>query len=275
MIAIGERINGMFTDVKRAIADHDPAPVVDLARRQTEAGAAYLDINVGTAAPDQEATMKWLVETAQEAVATPLCLDSQKPQVIRAGLSVCDTARGVLLNSSPLSKKSDPEVLDTYVGMAVESGGGLIALTMDAEGVPQNVDRRVEIAADLVTKAMELGLAPERLFVDPIILPVNVPGAQEQPGNILAAIDQIRLMSDPPPHITMGLSNLSQGTTERSLINRVFLAMAVSHGCDSAIIDVLDEPLVDVVATAEMLMNKQIYSDSFLKAYRSIAGGQR
>ena len=146
---------------------------------------------------------------------------------------------------------------------------------MNAEGVPQNTDRRVEIAAEILTRAMELGLTPERLFIDPIILPVNVPGAQGQPGNILAAIDQIRLMSDPPPHITMGLSNLSQGTTQRSLINRVFLAMAISHGCDSAIIDVLDEPLVDCVATAEMLMNKQIYSDSFLKAYRSMAGAQR
>jgi 5-methyltetrahydrofolate corrinoid/iron sulfur protein methyltransferase len=51
--------------------------------------------------------------------------------------------------------------------------------------------------------------------------------------------------------------------------------MALTHGCDSAIVDVLDEKLVDVAATAEMLMNKQIYSDSFLKAYRSIAGGQR
>jgi 5-methyltetrahydrofolate corrinoid/iron sulfur protein methyltransferase len=275
MIAIGERINGMFSDVKQAIADHDPAPVVDLARRQTEAGAAYLDINVGTAAADQESTMKWLVETAQEAVATPLCLDSQKPAVIKAGLAVCDTGRGVLLNSSPLNKKSDPEVLGKYAGMALEAGGSLIALTMDAEGVPQNTDRRVEIAAEILTRAMELGLTPERLFIDPIILPVNVPGAQGQPGNILAAIDQIRLMSDPPPHITMGLSNLSQGTTQRSLINRVFLAMAISHGCDSAIIDVLDEPLVDCVATAEMLMNKQIYSDSFLKAYRSMAGGQR
>jgi 5-methyltetrahydrofolate corrinoid/iron sulfur protein methyltransferase len=73
----------------------------------------------------------------------------------------------------------------------------------------------------------------------------------------------------------MGLSNLSQGTSERSLINRIFLAMALSHGCDSAIVDVLDDQLVDAVATAEMLMNKQIYSDSFVKAYRSIAGGQR
>jgi 5-methyltetrahydrofolate corrinoid/iron sulfur protein methyltransferase len=275
MIAIGERINGMFTDVKQAIGAKDAGPVVDLARRQTEAGAAYLDINVGTAAADQEATMKWLVETVQEAVATPLCLDSQKPNVIRAGLAVCDTARGVLLNSSPLNKKSDPEVLSKYVEMAQGAGGGLIALVMDSGGVPQNVERRVEIAAEIITKCTELGLPPERLFVDPIILPVNVPGAQEQPGNILAAIDQIRVMSEPPPHITMGLSNLSQGTTERGLINRVFLAMAISHGCDSAIVDVLDDPLVDVAATAEMLMNKHIYSDSFLRAYRSIAGAQR
>ena len=69
--------------------------------------------------------------------------------------------------------------------------------------------------------------------------------------------------------MTMGLSNLSQGTTERSLINRVFLAMAISRGMDSAIVEVLDEPLMNVVATAEMLMNKQIYSDSFLRVHAS------
>jgi 5-methyltetrahydrofolate corrinoid/iron sulfur protein methyltransferase len=272
MIAIGERINGQFTDVKQAIADHDPAPIISLARRQMEAGAAYLDINVGTAAADQEGTIKWLVEIAQAAVPTPLCLDSQKPQVIKAGLSVCDTARGVLLNSTPLNKKSDPDVLAKYAEMAQSSGGSLIALTMDREGVPQSTDRRVEMAAEILTKCMEIGITPDRLFIDPIILPVNVPGAQSQPTNIMAAIDQIRLMSDPPPHITMGLSNVSQGTSERNLINRTFLAMVMAHGADSAIVDVLDDALVDAVATVEMLMNKQIYSDSFLKAYRSVAG---
>ena len=275
MIAIGERINGQFNDVRRAIAEKDGGPIQDLARRQTDAGAAYLDINVGTAAEDPLDAMRWLVETAQAACETPLCLDSQKPEVIRAGLEVCDTSRGVLLNSSPLSKKSDPAVLDTYASMAREAGGSLICLTMDTEGVPQTIERRVEIAAELVTRAMDLGLEPDRLFIDPIILPVNVPGAQGQPGLILQAIEQIALLSDPPPHITMGLSNLSQGAAERSLINRTFLAMAVSHGCDSAIVDVLDDALVDAVAAAEMIMNMQIYSDSFLKAYRGQAGRRR
>jgi len=259
----------MFNDVKGAIAEKNKQVIQGLAQKQTEAGATYLDVNVGTAAADQEGTMQWLVETIQETCSTPLCLDSQKPAVIAAGLKVADTSRGVLLNSAPLNKKNDEEILDKYMEMANQAGGkgSIIALTMDKNGVPQDIDTRVAIAAQIVQKAMEKGFAARRLFIDPIVLPVKVPNAQVQPGNILAAMDQIAFLSDPAPHMTMGLSNLSQGATERSLINRVFLAIAISHGMDSAIVDVLDKKLINVLATAEMLMNKQIYSDSFLKVY--------
>jgi 5-methyltetrahydrofolate corrinoid/iron sulfur protein methyltransferase len=271
MILIAERINGMFTDVKQAIADKDKKVIQDLAKRQTDAGAAYLDVNVGTAAADQEGTIQWLVETIQETFSTPLCLDSQKPDVIAAGLKVINADNGVLLNSTPLNKKSDEEVFDKYVEMANQAGpkANLIALTMDKNGVPQDTDTRVAIAAEIVSKAMEKGFDTQRLFIDPIILPVKVPNAQAQPGNILAAMDQIKYLSDPPPHMTIGLSNLSQGASERSLINRVFLAMAISRGLDSAIADVFDQNLMNVVATSDLLMNKQIYSDSFLKVYKS------
>jgi len=270
MILIGERINGMFTDVKDAIASKNKQVIQDLARKQTEAGAAYLDVNIGTAAADQEGTMQWLVETIQDVCSTPLSLDSQKLAVIAAGLKVVNAGNGVILNSSPLNKKSDEEILDKYMEMARKAGpkACIIVLTMDKNGVPQDVDTRVAIAAQIVQKVMEKGFDIQRIFIDPIVLPVKVPNAQVQPGNILAAMDQIRYLADPAPHMTIGLSNLSQGATERSLINRVFLAMAISRGLDSAIVDVLDEKLMQVVAAAEMLMNKQIYSDSFLKAYR-------
>jgi 5-methyltetrahydrofolate corrinoid/iron sulfur protein methyltransferase len=272
MILIGERINGMFTDVKQAIVDKNKQVVQELAKKQTEAGATYLDVNVGTAAADQEGTIQWLVETIQETCTTPLCLDSQKPGVIAAGLKVINAENGVMLNSTPLNKKSDEEILDKYIEMAEQAGpkAGIIALTMDKNGVPQDIDTRVAIAAEIVQKAMEKGFDTQRLFIDPIVLPVKVPNAQVQAGNILTAMDQIRYLADPTPHMTVGLSNVSQGTTERSLINRVFLAMAMSHGLDSAIADVLDEKLMNVVATAEMLMNKQIYSDSFLKVYATV-----
>ncbi len=272
MIIIAERINGMFTDVKQAIADKDKKVIWDLAKKQTEAGATYLDVNVGTAAADQEGAIQWLVETIQQNCSTPLCLDSQKSNVIKAGLKVINAENGVILNSTPLNKKTDEEVLDKFIEMAQQAGpkASIIALTMDKNGVPQDIDNRVAIAAEIVSKAIEKGFGSQRLLIDPIVLPVKVPNAQVQPGNILSAIDQIKYLSDPSPHITLGLSNISQGATERSLINRVFLAMAVSHGLDSAILDVLDENLMNELATAEMLMNKQIYSDSFLKVYASM-----
>jgi len=271
MILIAERINGMFTNVKQAIAEKDKKVIQELAKKQTEAGAAYLDVNVGTAAADQEAAMQWLVETIQETCSTPLSMDSQKPNVIAAGLKVINAENGLILNSAPLNRKNDEEILDKYMEMANQAGpkANIITLTMDKNGVPQDIDTRVAIAAEIVQKAMEKGFDTQRLFIDPIALPVKVPNAQVQPSNMLAAMDQIRYLADPAPHMTIGLSNLSQGATERCLINRVFLAMAVSHGLDSAIVDVLEEKLVNVVATAEMLMNKQIYSDSFLKVYKT------
>jgi 5-methyltetrahydrofolate corrinoid/iron sulfur protein methyltransferase len=88
MITIGERINGMFREVKNAIKDKNASVIQEIARKQTEAGATYLDINVGTAAADQLDAMRWLVEATQEAVKTPLALDSQKLEVIKAGLEV-------------------------------------------------------------------------------------------------------------------------------------------------------------------------------------------
>jgi len=269
MILIGERINGMFKDVKQAIAEKNKQVIQDLAKKQVQAGANYLDVNVGTAAADQEGTMQWLVETIQETCSAPLSLDSQKPAVIAAGLKVLGAEAGVILNSTPLNKKSDDQVLDKYIEMAEQAGpkASIIALTMDKNGVPQDTDTRVAIAAEIVQKAMEKGFDTQRILIDPILLPVKVPNAQAQPGNILAAVDQIKYLADPAPHITAGLSNISQGATERSLINRIFLAMAISHGLDSAIVDVLDEKLMNALATAEMLMNKQIYSDSFLKVY--------
>lgn len=277
MILIGERINGMFKNVKQAIADKNKQVIQDLAGQQAKAGANYLDVNIGTAAADQEGTMQWLVETIQETCSAGLSLDSQKPNVIAAGLKVINADNGVILNSTPLNKKSDEEVLDKYIEMAEQTGPktAIITLTMDKNGVPQDMDTRVAIAAEIVQKAMEKGFDTQRLFIDPIVLPVKVPNAQAQPGNVLGAIEQIKYLADPAPHTTIGLSNLSQGTNERSLINRIFLAMAVSRGLDSAIVDVLDNDLMNVLATAEMLMDKQIYSDSFLKVYATAGEGSK
>lgn len=260
MITIGERINGMFKAVKNAIKDKNASVIQEIAKKQTEAGATYLDINVGTAAADQLDAMRWLVEVTQEAVKTPLALDSQKLEVIKAGLEVIKNE--VMINSA----QGEPEALDEYMPLAKEHNAALICLTMNKAGVPQNVDTRIEIAATIVEKATEHGMDMGKIFIDPIILPVNVD--QKQPAYMLEVFSQVKLLSDPPPHITVGLSNFSQGTKEKSLLNRTILVMAIAAGLDTALMDVLDKDLMDTAICAEMILNKQIYSDSFLKAAR-------
>ena len=118
-----------------------------------------------------------------------------------------------------------------------------------------------------LTIAMEGGLDMDKLFIDPIILPVNV--SPKNPGNCMQVINQIRMFADPPPHLILGLSNVSQRCNNRELINRTYLAMAMAQGLDAAIMDPLDTELMDTAITADLLNEEIIYCDSFLQAARS------
>lgn len=258
MFIIGERINGMFRSVARAIRERDAGAIADLARRQVAAGAHALDLNTGPTSDDPAAVMTWLVQTTQDAVNVPLVIDSPKPAVIAAGLRAC---RGrALINSTTGAK----EKLDALVPLAAEFGAGLIGLTIDERGIPRNAASRAEIALAIVARCMEAGLPTDRLYLDPIVLPVSA--AQAQGPEALEAISAFRSLCEPPPHIIVGLSNVSQGAPNRSLLNRTFLVMAMAMGLDAAVMDPLDGDLMDAVRAANVLLNREIYCDGFLQA---------
>ena len=261
MYAIGERINGMFNSVRGAIQEKNPEPIHDLARRQLEAGANCLDVNVGPATTDPLAAMEWLVKTIREVTRAPLAIDTTKPEVMRRGLELAGA--GSIINSC----KGQQEQLDIFVPMAVEHEASLIALTIDENGIPRDANGRGEIALRVVAAAMEKGLEPDKVMIDGVILPVNV--TQATPGHVLETIRNVKVLSDPAPKTVLGLSNVSQGTRMRELINRTYLVMALAAGLDAAIVDVLDTELMDAMIAAELLMNRTVYADDFLKAYRA------
>lgn len=260
MLVIGERINGMFKDVGKAIAARDKTVIQKLAADQVAAGAGMLDVNVGPAAADAVSAMQWLVETIQEATDIPLALDSTKAAAIEAGLKLAK--KKALINSTTAAQKR----LDVLLPLAKQYGAGLIGLTMGEKGIPRDKNERSEFAAQIVSACMEAGIDLQDVYLDPIILPVNV--AQPQAKEVLESIREFSLLSDPPPKTVVGLSNVSQGTDERSLINRTFLVMAIGAGLDAAIIDPLDKELMDEMITAGLILNKNIYCVSFLTAYR-------
>ena len=261
MYVISEKINGMFTAVRKAIAGRDKAAIHKIARRQIAAGANALDLNVGTATDDRIGAMVWLVETVREVSDITLCLDNPKFEVIKAGAKAC--GKNFIINSTT----AKDEDLARFLPFAADTGASIIALTLDEKGVPNTVEGRIEIAAKILIAAESAGIPPERVYLDPVVLPINI--AQDQPKKLMEAIGQFIILSSPPPHVVIGLSNLAQGTTEKSLLTGTFLAMAAGTGLDAAIIDPEDSLLMEIMITGEVMLNNVIYNDDYLKAYRA------
>jgi len=262
MEIIGERINGMFRDIREAIQTKDKKPVQDWAVRQTDNGAAWLDINTGAGAEDQMAAMKWLINTVQEAVDTPLSLDSTNYDIIEEGLKLCK--RPALINSC----HADRYKIERVFPMAVKYNAKVIGLAMSEEsGIPKNAENRVALAMELVAAADEFGLPLEDLYIDPLILPVNV--AQDHAVEAMETLRQVKLLSDPAPKTVVGLSNVSQRCQNRKIINRTMLVMLMACGLDSAIADACDDDLMEAAATARILMNREIYCDSYISLFKT------
>lgn len=259
MFIIGELINGMYLRVGAAILEKNAGFIQSLALRQVEAGAQALDVNCGPASRDAVSDMRWLVETVQKSVCVPLCLDSTKADAVEEGLKSAQAK--TIINST----SADIPKLELYVSLAKKYNASLIALLMDKRGVPQDKDRRLELAAQILNFAQEAGLSFSELYLDPVVLPVGA--AQNQLFDILEVIRDCKILSAPAAKTVVGLSNVSQGTKNRSLINRTFLAMAQCYGLDAAILDPLDRDLMDSLVSAEVILNKAVYCDSYLEAY--------
>ncbi|MDD5130285.1 MAG: dihydropteroate synthase [Candidatus Omnitrophica bacterium] len=260
MFIIGELINGMYSNIAFALKERDKKIVQTCALEQISNGADALDLSCGPASKNPLIDLPWLVEAVQEVTDKPLCLDSGKPKVIEEGLKAAKNK--TIINSTT----ADIEKLEILIPLAKKYQSKLIGITIDTRGIPQNKDQRLELAAVILTHAGENDFPIQDLYLDPIAMPVNV--AQSQMQDILGAIHEFKMISDPSPKTVIGLSNVSQGAKLRSLINRTFLTMAVASGLDSAILDPNDKELLDTLITAELILNKNIYCDSYLEAYR-------
>ena len=260
MFIIGELINGMYSDIGKAIKEKEKSIIQKRALAQINSGSDALDVNCGTASRQPEQDIQWLVEVIQEVTDLPIALDSSKPKVILAGLKAAKNQ--IIINSTT----ADEEKMDILIPLAKEYKTKLIGLAISSKGIPQNKDQRLELAATIVAKCDEIGFPADELYLDPIVMPVNV--AQAQMTGILEAIREFKIISEPSPKTILGLSNVSQGANSRSLINRTFLIMAAAFGLDAAILDPLDKELMDSLITSELILNKHIYCDSYLEAYR-------
>jgi 5-methyltetrahydrofolate corrinoid/iron sulfur protein methyltransferase len=229
MLIIGENIQILSTTVKNAVNSRDPAPLQAMAKKLVEHGADVVDLNIGRRKKDGPEVMRWMVDIMQEAVpGAPLSLDTTNPAAIRAGLERCQEL-GIEAFINSISAM--PDRIEEVMPLAAEFKANLIALTMTKAGIPVHADERINIAAEILVPAIEeYGIDMTKVYFDPLIL------------TVAGAIRMLKMMWDPAPMTTVGLSNVSNQVAheKRSLINRTYLVMLMAAGLDSAIVDPLD-----------------------------------
>lgn len=263
MLTIGENINATNKAVGQAIIQKDRAYLEELARSQAAAGADYVDVNAGTggASPEQQvADMEWLVDLVQVATEKPLVIDSDDQRVIEAALSRC-SREGTILNSV----NAEDDRLNSIGRLAVEYGTSVVALAMGSGGIPGTAEERLAACEYIMGKLEVMGLKPEQVFFDPLVLPISVDSNQ---GMVtIHTLEEIKKRF-PDTRTVMGLSNISYGLAQRKVVNRSFMLMAACAGLDAVILDPLDDKMMGLVKVADMLTGNDPNCRTYLRAHR-------
>jgi len=247
MYILGENIHILSDKVKEALANKDGKFFQALAVKQVEAGAQALDINLGPRKKDGEEVFPWMVNIIEQVVDVPLGFDSTNLVGIEAGLKKITKAQPIINSTS-----AEPERLEKVPLLAKKYNARLVALTMGSSGIPVGADDRVTIAVEtLIPRMLEIDFPIENLIIDPLVLTCS--GCQQYCPHLIEAVRTLQFAWDPPPTISVGLSNVSNQVPNenRSLINRVYCAMLMGVGLNMMIADPLDKHLKWVIDTIE------------------------
>jgi cobalamin-dependent methionine synthase I len=247
MYILGENIHIISEKVKEALMERDAKFFQELAVKQVEAGAQALDLNLGPRKKDGEEVFPWIVETVQAVVDVPLSFDSTNILGIEAGLKKITKAQPIINSTS-----AEPERLEKVPLLAKKYTSRLIALTMGSGGIPVAADERVNIALEkLIPRMLEIDFPITDLIIDPLVLTVS--GCQEYCPHLIEAVRTLQYAWDPPPTISVGLSNVSNAVPaeRRPLINRTYCAMLMGVGLQMMIANPLDLKLKETIRIIE------------------------
>jgi 5-methyltetrahydrofolate--homocysteine methyltransferase len=262
---IGEKINP--TGRKKfaaAIAEGRMDLVVAEARRQFEAGAHALDVNVGVPLTDEPAMMGRAIAAVQNVVDLPLVIDSSYVEALEVGLA--NYPGKALVNSI----NAEPERLEAIFPLIKRYGAAVIALCAEDE-IPELAAERVRNAEKILKAADAHGVRHEDIIFDPLALVVSA----MQTGSA-QTLETIRLIARELGRPTsLGLSNVSFGLPNRHLINQTFLSMAVAAGLDAAIMSPYEEELKQALSAASLFAGRDPDCKRFIERQAMVESGRK
>ena len=258
VLVIGERINP--TGKKRfqqALREGDMDYILERAVEQQDAGAQILDVNVGLPGIDEPEMMTRVVKAIQSVCDLPLQIDSSEPAAIEAGL------RAVNGRAIVNSVNGKPEVLDKILPLCKKYGAAVVGLTMDAGGIPETWQGRVEIAKRIEAACIRHGIPREDLLID--CLSLTVSAQQAQANETLRAVEYVS--REMGLHTVLGVSNISFGMPERQHITVSFLTQALGAGMRFAIVNPNQDAIMDAVSAFRVLNGEDVGGERYIARF--------
>ncbi len=259
MIIVGERLNSSRKPVLQALKEKDEDYLQNEALKQEQAGACFIDLNTAALLDKEVEALKWTIPLLQEKLSIPLSIDTPSPDAMEEGLKV---HRGrALLNSLSGQKAKTKSLLP----LIKEYKPFVIILCLDEKGLPKSPEYVVSIASRMVDLLLKEGLEIDDIFIDPLVHPVSI-----EPEAALFFLESLRRIKERIPEVKTiaGLSNISFGLPQRSLINRIFLSIALLNGLDAAILDPLDTKILRAISAAEALLDQEPSLQNFGRGTR-------
>ena len=243
-VMIGERINPTGRKLLAAeMKEGDFSRVSADAVAQVAAGAHMLDVNAGIPLADEPALLASAIQLVQSVTDVPLSIDSSIIEALEAGIAV--------YQGKPLinSVTGEDEVLERVLPLVAKHGAAVVAISNDETGISEDPDVRFTVAEKIVNRAADHGIPREDVVVDPLVMPI---GAMGQAGQQVFRLLR-RLQGELKVNTMCGASNVSFGLPNRHVITGTFLAMAISNGMTSAIMNPLHSEVRSAVMAADVL----------------------
>lgn len=264
-VMIGERINPTG---RRLLAEEmkagDFSRVEADAIAQVAAGAQMLDVNAGIPLADEPALLAKAVQLVQSVTDVPLSIDSSIIEALEAGLAVYQGK--ALVNSVT----GEDENLERVLPLVAKYGAAVVAISNDETGISEDPDVRYAVAAKIVQRASDHGIAACDVVVDPLVMPIGAMGTAGQQAFRLLR----RLREELGVNTTCGASNVSFGLPNRHVVTGTFLAMAIASGMTSAIMNPLHAEVTSAIMAADMLSGNDRDCAAWIRANRDPAAGE-
>lgn len=242
-INIGERCNVAGSrKFLRLINEGNYDEALSVARRQVEAGAQIIDVNMDDAMLDARHEMVHflrMVGSDPDVARVPVMIDSSKWEVIEAGLKELQ-GKGIV---NSISLKDGEKKFVEKARFIRSMGAAMVVMAFDEQGQADTFERRVEVCSRAYKLLTEVaGVQPTDIIFDPNVLAIAT-GIEQHDGyaaDFLRAVEWIKA-NLPGAKVSGGVSNLSfsfRGNNYvREAMHSVFLYHAIVRGLDMAIVN--------------------------------------